>query len=152
MDKICKNKRSQNMSKVKSFGTKPELIVRKLLFSMGFRYRINVKKLPGKPDIVLKKYNVIIFVNGCFWHQHKGCSKGTLPKTNKEFWRTKLQNNIVRDKNNIFKLENDGWKVLVLWECELEDLEEIKSRLLNFIIPDSKDHKEYDRKQQSSFK
>lgn len=111
--------RSENMSRIRSTNTKPEEIVRKYLFSKGFRYRKNDKRYPGKPDIVLPKYRTVIFVNGCFWHMH-GCSRSRLPKSNQEFWRPKIERNIERDADTKKKLEAEGWKVIVIWECELK--------------------------------
>ena len=99
---------------------KPEEIVRKYLFSHGFRYRKNVKNLPGKPDIVLKKYNTVIFVNGCFWHGHEGCKYFVRPKSNMEFWNNKIESNIIRDKRNIEDLKKLGWHICVVWECLLK--------------------------------
>ena len=118
-DIFSKQKRSEIMSKVRSKNTKPEETVRKYLFSKGFRYRKNVKTLPGSPDIVLPKYKTVIFVNGCFWHGHN-CSKGKLPETRKEFWEYKINANIQRDKKNYELLKKQGWKVIVVWECELK--------------------------------
>jgi len=108
------------MSRVKSKSTKPEEIVRKFLFSNGLRYRKNVEKLPGCPDIVLQKYRCVIFVNGCFWHVHEKCKKFSWPKNNKEFWEEKLTSNKKRDIDNISKLKFAGWKVITVWECELK--------------------------------
>ena len=107
--------RSENMSRIRSTNTKPEEIVRKYLFSHGFRYRKNDKRYPGKPDIVLPKYHTIIFVNGCFWHMH-GCSRSRLPRSNQEYWKPKIERNIQRDAENQQKLEADSWKVIVVWE------------------------------------
>ena len=121
MDVHTKETRSYNMSRIKNKNTKPEEMVRKALFSQGFRYRKNVKKLPGCPDIVLPRYNVVIFVNGCFWHVHEGCKYVKWPQNNKEFWETKLLGNKMRDCKNISELENLGWKVIVVWECELKN-------------------------------
>jgi len=120
MDKHSKETRSYNMSMIKSSGTKPEETVRKYLFSKGLRYRKNVKTLPGKPDIVLPKYKTIVFVNGCFWHGHKGCKYFVMPKTNVEFWTEKITKNIARDEITYKKLQNIGWNVIVIWECELK--------------------------------
>lgn len=120
MDVHDKKTRSYNMSRIKSKNTKPEGIVRKFLFSEGFRYRKNVRRLPGCPDIVLRKYNTVIFVNGCFWHMHKDCKYFVLPKSNKEFWEEKLARNKLRDAKNHVKLSEQGWKVIVVWECELK--------------------------------
>lgn len=111
--------RSENMSRIRSTNTKPEEIVRKYLFSHGFRYRKNDKRYPGKPDIVLPKYHTIIFVNGCFWHMH-GCSRSRLPRSNQVYWEPKIERNIKRDAENKQKLEADGWKVIIVWECELK--------------------------------
>lgn len=112
--------RSYNMSRIRNKNTKPEELVRKYLFSQGFRYRKNVARLPGKPDIVLPKYKTVIFVNGCFWHGHNGCQYFVWPKNNAEFWKTKIEENIRRDKIAVEKLEQMGWKVVVIWECELK--------------------------------
>ncbi len=126
--------RSENMSRIRSTNTKPEEIVRKYLFSHGFRYRKNDKRYPGKPDIVLPKYHTIIFVNGCFWHMH-GCSHSRLPRSNQEYWKPKIERNIQRDAENQQKLEADSWKVIVVWECELKKrtAEERLSRLCDEI-------------------
>lgn len=107
------------MSNIKGKNTKPEILVRKALFQKGFRYRINVKGLAGHPDIVLRKYKTAIFVNGCFWHGHEGCKKATIPKTNTSFWKEKISSNISRDIANIDSLKKRGWRVIVVWECEL---------------------------------
>lgn len=130
--------RSYNMSQIKGKNTKPEMIVRRYLFSQGFRYRLNVKKLPGSPDIVLPKYKTAIFVNGCFWHGHEGCKYFVWPKSNQNFWKEKIEKNIARDKKNIQKLEESGWKVIVIWECELKgaSFEKLK-KLFNCIIDKS---------------
>ena len=112
--------RSYNMSHIKSKDTKPEVTVRKYLFSLGFRYRKNDSRLPGKPDIVLPKYKTVIFVNGCFWHMHEGCKYFVWPKTNAEFWKEKINRNVERDKMNYKKLTEMGWNVLIVWECELK--------------------------------
>ncbi len=107
------------MSKIRCNNTKPENIVRKFLFSKGLRYRKNDKRYPGRPDIVLPKYRAIIFVNGCFWHSHEGCSKYVVPKTNSDYWIPKLKRNRERDEENINELKNSGWNVIIVWECEL---------------------------------
>jgi DNA mismatch endonuclease vsr len=118
-DNHTKEIRSMNMSHIRSKNTKPEEIVRKYLFSKGLRYRKNVKKLPGCPDIVLKKYNAVIFVNGCFWHKHD-CGRFVWPSSNIEYWRRKIERNIERDQNNLKELKNIGWRVFIIWECELK--------------------------------
>lgn len=112
--------RSYNMSRIRDKNTKPEELVRKYLFSQGFRYRKNDARLPGKPDIVLPKYRTVIFVNGCFWHGHNGCRYFVWPKNNAEFWREKISGNIHRDSINHQLLENKGWHVIDIWECELK--------------------------------
>lgn len=120
MDVHSKETRSYNMSRIKSSNTKPEEIVRKYLFSQGFRYRKNDKRLPGTPDIVLPKYKTVIFVNGCFWHGHEGCRYFVVPKTNTEFWVNKIETNKQRDSRKINDLRALGWKVIIVWECQLK--------------------------------
>lgn len=119
MDVHDKKTRSYNMSRIKGKNTKPEELVAKYLFAHGFRYRRNVKKLPGSPDIVLRKYRTVIFVNGCFWHMH-GCKFFVWPKDNADFWRSKLSANSERDKREYDELRNLGWNVIVIWECQLK--------------------------------
>lgn len=111
--------RSYNMSRIHGKDTKPEEITRKYLFSQGFRYRKNVRTLPGKPDIVLPKYRACIFVNGCFWHKHEGCKYFVWPKSNAEFWKAKIEGNVTRDLSNQAELKRLGWRVFVIWECLL---------------------------------
>lgn len=120
MDVHDKKTRSYNMSCIKSKNTKPEEIVRKYLFSQGFRYRKNDKRLPGTPDIVLPKYRTVIFVNGCFWHGHEECRYFVIPSTNTEFWVNKITTNKQRDIRKINDLRQLGWKVIVIWECQLK--------------------------------
>lgn len=112
--------RSYNMSRIKGKRTKPEDLVAKYLFAQGYRYRRNVKSLPGTPDIVLKKYRTLIFINGCFWHMHEGCKYFVWPENNAEFWKEKLLANKQRDEEKIKQLTSNGWKVLVIWECQLK--------------------------------
>ena len=114
--------RSENMARVKSVNTKPEVFLRKLLWHKGFRYRVNYSKLPGKPDIYIPKYNTAIFVNGCFWHMHENCKLSSIPKSNYDFWKKKLEGNVERDKKNYKELENMGIKVLVVWGCEIKEM------------------------------
>jgi DNA mismatch endonuclease (patch repair protein) len=121
-DIFSQAKRSEIMSKISGKETKPEIAVRKFLFSKGFRYRKNVKSLPGKPDIVLPKYKTIIFINGCFWHGHE-CKAAKLPETRKEFWLNKIESNIIRDKKNILELKKTGWHTIVIWQCEINTIE-----------------------------
>ena len=119
-DPLSPAQRHNCMSHIRSKNTSPEVKLRKELFCLGYRYRINKKSLPGSPDIVLAKYRTCIFVNGCFWHGHKGCQYATRPKTNVEFWRTKIENNRERDLKDYTFLEPLGWRVIVVWECELK--------------------------------
>ena len=119
-DKLTPEKRSWNMSRIKGKDTKIEVEVRKYLFSKGYRFRKNDKRNPGKPDIVLPKYHVGIFVHGCFWHRHEGCKDATTPKTRTDFWLEKFDKNVKNDQIKQEKLRELGWKVIVIWECELK--------------------------------
>lgn len=119
-DRHTPAQRSYNMSRIRSTNTKPEVLLRKKLFAEGFRYRINDKKLPGKPDIVLKKHNTVIFVNGCFWHGHNDCRDFVIPKTKTEFWLNKINGNMMRDTKHTETLTKLGWKVITVWGCELK--------------------------------
>ena len=128
VDHLSKEKRSWNMSRILSKNTKPETIVRSTLHRMGFRFRIGVKELPGRPDIVLSKYNTIIFVHGCFWHRHKGCKRCTTPSSNPAYWFNKFQKNVQRDKLVVKELQEIGWRVIIIWECEVKgDIEDISN-------------------------
>ena len=128
-DHLNRQKRSWNMSRIRSKDTKPELAVREYLFSKGLRYRLHRSKLPGKPDISNQTKNFTVFVNGCFWHQHEGCKRAAVPKTNKSYWLPKLEKNVARFKENTDKLLELGWKVIIVWECETKDEGELKSKL-----------------------
>lgn len=119
MDSITPEHRSWNMSRIKGKDTKIEIKVRQYLFSKGFRFRKNDKRYPGKPDVVLPKYKTIIFVNGCFWHQHRGCVQSRLPKSNTEYWKAKMEKNVINDELHKRQLQTMGWTVKTLWECEL---------------------------------
>jgi len=130
MDRITAERRSWNMSRVKGQNTAPELKVRSVLHRLGFRFSLRRRDLPGRPDIVLPKYRAAIFVHGCFWHRHENCRKSALPKTRQEFWLTKLSENVERDKRNVIALEQLGWKVLTVWECEVGDESALSERLL----------------------
>jgi len=112
--------RSYNMSRIRSKNTKPEMVVRKFLFSQGYRYRLHDKNLPGKPDIILRKYKTIIFIHGCFWHGHSGCSYFTIPKTRTEWWVAKIKKTIENDKISQLQLAEMGWKIINVWECEIK--------------------------------
>lgn len=133
-DNHSKEVRSMNMSHIRSKNSKPEELVRKHLFSKGFRYRKNVKTMPGCPDIVLPKYKTVIFVNGCFWHKHD-CPRFVWPSSNEDYWRPKIMGNVERDKRNLAELQQLGWNVLTVWECELKKkvidatLEQLENRL-----------------------
>ena len=129
MDRHSSEVRSKNMSAVRARNTKPEHIVRSLLHRMGYRFRLHAEELPGKPDIILPKYRTVIFVHGCFWHQHPGCKKAKRPATRIEFWDKKLDDNITRDARNYQLLSDQGWRVLVVWECEMLDQERLAVRL-----------------------
>ncbi|MBO4394258.1 MAG: DNA mismatch endonuclease Vsr [Spirochaetales bacterium] len=120
MDKITPEQRHYTMSRIRGKDTKPEILVRKYLFSEGFRFRKNDKRYPGHPDIVLPKYKTVVFVNGCFWHGHEGCKYYTIPKTNTDFWVAKVQRNQARDRSDVEKLSQMGWNVITIWECQLE--------------------------------
>lgn len=120
MDRMTKEQRSLCMSRIRGKDTKPEMLVRKFLFGKGYRYRVNSSALPGRPDIVLRKYKAAVFVNGCFWHGHEGCKYYRLPKSNVEFWQSKIERNRARDKEDVRLLTEMGWHVLVIWECQLK--------------------------------
>lgn len=120
-DHLTAERRSWNMSRIKGKDTQIELAVRKYLFAKGYRYRLHVRTLPGKPDIVLKKYKTVIFIHGCFWHRHVGCKNTTIPKTRTEFWEDKFKTNIQNDIKHTKLLEQMGWKVIVIWGCQIED-------------------------------
>lgn len=134
-DTLTKEKRSWNMSRIRGKDTQAEVKVRKYLFSKGFRYRKNVTDLPGKPDIVLPKYKTVVFIHGCFWHRHPGCKYSYTPKSNIEFWEKKFSANVKNDDIKRKQLEDDGWRVIVLWECDVErrfeqTMEKLVSELL----------------------
>jgi DNA mismatch endonuclease, patch repair protein len=129
-----KEKRSHVMSRIRSKNTSPEITVRSLLHKMGFRFRLHVKDLPGHPDIVFPKYKKVIFVHGCFWHLHNGCRDGTVPKTQHEQWKAKLERNIERDVAHIKLLKIKGWHALVIWECEAgKSISAVERKILRFL-------------------
>ena len=132
MDRISKEHRSWNMSRIKSGNTKPEIVVRSLLHKLGYRFRLHRKDLPGKPDIVLPRYNSVVFVHGCFWHRHNGCKNASVPKTKKIFWREKFKGNIERDIKVQEELQSMGWKILIIWECETSDIGSVTKIIGNF--------------------
>ena len=133
MDTFTKEQRSLCMSKIRSKDTGPEVAVRKILYSFGYQYRLHRKDLPGKPDIVLPKRKIAVFVNGCFWHQHEGCKRKSFPKTNTKYWEYKLNKNISRQKENIKLLEDSGWKVFLIWECEAKNGNLLEGKIRNFL-------------------
>jgi len=121
------------MQKIKGKDTKPEIVVRKVVYSMGFRYRLHSKDLPGKPDLVFKQKKKAIFVHGCFWHQHPGCKQCHIPKSNLSYWKPKLQQTTKRDVENIRQLHSMGWSTLIIWECETKCPETLKKKLIDFL-------------------
>lgn len=139
-DVHSKETRSYNMSQIKGKNTKPELLVRKFLFSKGFRYRLHSKTLPGKPDIILPKYKCIIFVHGCFWHGHENCRYYVIPKTRTEWWTAKISRNKEKDLENFVKLTKTGWKIIYIFECELkkDKIGETLSKLTKEILKNIK--------------
>ncbi len=124
-DHLSKERRSWNMSRIRGKDTKPEIAVRKMLHAAGFRFRLHVKGLPGKPDIVLPKWKTVIFVHGCYWHRHEGCKKATTPKTRKEWWIEKFDKNVFNDFVKRRVLEAQGWRVLIVWECEVKNVDKL---------------------------
>ena len=125
--------RSRNMSAIKSKNTKPEITVRKLLHSMGYRIRLHKKDLPGSPDIVLPKYKTVIFVHGCFWHRHQNCKYASNPKTRREFWENKFNANKIRDQKKLKEIKNLGWKFIIIWECETRNIQSIEEKIKRFL-------------------
>lgn len=133
--------RSHNMGQVRSANTTPELIVRKACHRLGHRYRLHVKGLPGTPDLVFAGKRKVIFVHGCFWHRHVGCKRSSTPATRKEYWLAKFTRNVARDCDAVKRLEEEGWQVLVLWECTLKDIIELENTLSNFLTETSKERR-----------
>lgn len=132
-DTMSPKERSQRMALVRSVDTKPEMAVRRLVHSMGYRYRLHCRDLPGKPDLVFRQRHAVVFVHGCFWHRHEGCSLARLPKSKVEFWAAKLEGNRDRDARKVAALNEAGWRVFVVWECELKDKEVLAQRLRRFL-------------------
>jgi len=133
MDTLTPSERSRRMARVKSKGTRPEMVVRRLLFSLGYRYRLHDRSLPGSPDIVFKRKKKAIFVHGCFWHRHDGCALARLPKSRLDFWIPKLEGNRERDARKLLQLKSLGWDAFVIWECELKDLNLLEKMLNGFL-------------------
>jgi len=136
-DIVDSQKRSEMMSRIRSRDTKPELVVRRIAHRLGYRFRLHRKDLPGCPDIVFPRYRAVILVHGCFWHRHSGCQYAYTPKTHAEFWQQKFEGNVERDRRNELALQKLGWRVLVIWECETDDLRLLESRITAHMgVPD----------------
>ena len=133
MDSLSPTERSAVMARVRSKDTRPEMFVRKLIFALGFRYRLHVRDLPGRPDLVFRSRRKVIFVHGCFWHRHARCALARLPKSRLEFWGPKLEGNKVRDRHNRIALLKDGWKVLTIWECQIKNRCRMETVIRNFL-------------------
>ena len=138
MDKVSPEKRSWTMAQVKGKDTGPEKAVRSLLHSMGYRFRLQRKDLPGKPDVVLSKFKTALFVHGCFWHRHPGCKRATMPTSNIDYWNRKFTRTVTRDARNQKALDSLGWRVLIIWECELKDLDALQDKLKSFLSENKK--------------
>ena len=134
MDKLTPEHRSWNMSRIRSKDTKPELQIRSALHRLGYRFRLHVKNVPGKPDIVLPKYHSVIFVHGCFWHRHPGCKYAYTPKSRRAFWQKKFDDNVTRDRANQKALKKDGWKIIIVWECQIQALDKTIRQVVRRLI------------------
>lgn len=146
VDTISPEKRSWNMSRIKDRDTSIEVRVRKYLYHQGYRYRKNVSSLPGKPDIVMEAYKTIIFIHGCFWHRHTNCKKATIPKTRTDFWLNKFDKNVANDTKNREKLESMGYKVIVIWECEInKSFLETVQKISSLVGPPHRNHTHTDK-------
>ena len=132
-DKISKARRSANMRAVRSRNTRPEILVRQIAYRLGFRFRLHRSDLPGKPDIAFPGRRKAIFVHGCFWHQHKGCRRATVPKSNRGFWRLKLARNVARDAMQLAAIRKRGWRALVVWECEIKNERRLAAKVRRFL-------------------
>ncbi|HZQ12595.1 MAG TPA: DNA mismatch endonuclease Vsr [Pseudolabrys sp.] len=133
MDRISTRRRSANMRAIRSTGMKPEILVRKIVHKLGHRFRLHRRDLPGKPDLVFGPKRKVIFVHGCFWHQHSNCIDGRVPKSNLGYWKAKLARNIERDAENINALKLSGWQPLVIWECETKNITKVSTRIKRFL-------------------
>lgn len=133
-DRVSAAQRSENMRRIKSADTKPEMVVRRLVHSMGYRFRLHRKDLPGKPDLVFGPRQKAIFVHGCFWHQHANCSAGRLPASNADYWHQKLQRNVERDSRARSQLVDSGWSILTVWDCETKNVDALRTRLDAFFV------------------
>lgn len=139
MDTLTPEERSRNMARIRGKNTRPELQVRSMLHRAGYRFSLHRKNLPGKPDIVLRKYRTVIFVHGCFWHRHKNCKQATTPKSNIDFWQAKFDRNVANDKKHVRDLRRLGWRVITVWECELKNPEKVLARLERLLTADHAD-------------
>ena len=135
MDTLTRSERRERMRRILSKDTAPEMVVRHVVYSLGYRYRLHVTSLPGRPDLVFSSRQRVIFVNGCFWHRHRGCRLARLPKSRLDFWLPKLEANRLRDRRNVAALRARGWRALVLWECQLSDVARLSRRLTRFLGP-----------------
>ena len=135
MDSVSPSRRSENMARIRSKDTKPEMLIRRMLHRLGYRYALHRRDLPGAPDLVFPTRRKIIFVHGCFWHQHEGCIDGRVPKSREDYWKPKLLRNVVRDRRNTCKLRRRGWKVMKVWECDTADTRGLLTRLVRFLGP-----------------
>lgn len=133
MDSVTPARRSEIMGRVRSRHTKPEMTIRRIVHAMGYRYRLHAKDLPGTPDLVFRARKKVVFVHGCFWHRHAGCALARLPKSRQEFWLPKLEANRQRDMKSESSLRDAGWDVLTIWECELNDITRLKTRIRGFL-------------------
>jgi DNA mismatch endonuclease (patch repair protein) len=133
MDSVSPSRRSQIMSRIRSSDTRPEMQIRRLLHGLGYRYVLHRRDLPGVPDLVFPSRRKIIFIQGCFWHQHRGCIDGRIPKSRVSYWRPKLQRNVERDRLNVSRLRRAGWKVMLVWECKAVKTETVCNRLTRFL-------------------
>lgn len=133
-DSVVVITRSENMRRIRSKNTRPEMVVRRLIHSMGYRYRLHRKDIAGKPDISIRSRKTAIFIHGCFWHQHSGCREGRMPKSNVAYWIPKLRRNVSRDEAALEYLSSLGWKTLVIWECETRDIDTLKNKILLFFV------------------
>ena len=136
MDTLTSGMRSWNMSRIRGKNTKPELAVRSLLHRMGYRFRLKNSKIPGKPDIILRRHKTVVFVHGCFWHRHTGCKYAYMPKSRTDFWKKKFDSNVQRDHLVAAQLKEQGWRQLVVWECELKDIDALAKKIKAFFSED----------------
>ncbi len=132
-DRLSRERRSENMRRIRSKGTVPELMVRRIVHAAGFRFRLHAPNLPGRPDLVFPRLHKVVFVHGCFWHQHKRCREGRIPGSRRDYWEPKLTRNVERDKAHKAALHRLGWEVMTVWECQLKNSEKIERKILNFL-------------------